>query len=68
MAKLREIINGLDSSKEQEAMVKETLQILVNLAEEKVKFFTEEIKTDLKDGKLNNNSLKVPSLWKKVCK
>ena len=62
MAKLREIINGLDSSKEQEAMVKETLQILVNLAEEKVKFFTEEIKTDLKDGKLNNNSLKVPSL------
>lgn len=60
MAKLREIINGLDSSKEQEAMVKETLQILINLAEEKVNFFTEEIKTDLKDGKLNNNSFKVP--------
>lgn len=60
MAKLREIINGLDPSKEQEAMVKETLQILVNLAEEKVKVFTEEIKNDLQDGKLNNNSLKVP--------
>lgn len=60
MAKLREVINGLDPSKEQEAVVKEALQMLVNLAEEKVKVFTEEIKTDLQDGKLNNNSLKVP--------
>ena len=60
MAKLRQIINGVDPSTEKEEIVKEALSILINLAEEKVKGFIEEIKTDLLDGKLQDNSLKVP--------
>lgn len=60
MAKLRQIINDVDPSTEKEEIVKEALSILISLAEEKVKGFIEEIKTDLLDGKLQDNSLKVP--------
>lgn len=60
MAKLRQIIQGVDPSTEKEEIVKEALSILISLAEEKVKGFIEEIKTDLLDGKLQGNSLKVP--------
>lgn len=59
MGKLREMISGVDQSKETEKEIGEQLKILTSLGESKVTIFRGEIEASLKDGKTTDD-LKVP--------
>ncbi len=59
MGKIKEIINGLDQSKDTEKEIAEQLKILTSLGESKVEIFRGEIEMSLKDGKTIDD-LKVP--------
>ncbi|MCM1049873.1 MAG: hypothetical protein NC433_15770 [Clostridiales bacterium] len=59
MGKIRELINGVDQSKETEREIGEQLKILASLGESKATIFKSEIETSLKDGKTTDD-LKVP--------
>ncbi len=59
MGKIKEIINGLDQSKETEKEIAEQLKILSSLGSSKVDIFRGEIELSLKDGKTMDD-LKVP--------
>lgn len=59
MGKIKEIINGLDQSKETEKEIGEQLKILSSLGSSKVDIFRGEIELSLKDGKTTDD-LKVP--------
>lgn len=60
MAAIRDIIKSIDPVDEKMAEIKEALQLLIELAEEKANTFLSEIQKDLLDGKLNDTTLKVP--------
>lgn len=59
MGKLRDMINGVDKSKETEKEIAEQLKILSDLGEAKVTIFKGDIENSLKDGKTTDD-LKVP--------
>lgn len=59
MGKLKEMINGVDQSKETEKEIGEQLKVLASLGETKVQIFRSEIEASLKDGKTVDD-LKVP--------
>lgn len=60
MAAIREIIKSIDPVDEKMSEIREALQILIELAEQKADGFLSEIQKDLLDGKLSDSSLKVP--------
>lgn len=60
MAAIKDIIKSIDPVDEKMAEIREALQILIELAEQKADGFLSEIQKDLLDGKLNDSSLKVP--------
>ena len=59
MGKLKDMINGIDQSKDTEREIGEQLKVLTALGETKVEIFKAEIEASLKDGKTMDD-LKVP--------
>lgn len=60
MGVVRDIINGFDPVDKNEELIKETLQVLMELSEQKAKVFETQIEKDLLDGKLSDTTLTVP--------
>ena len=55
MATIRKAIESLDPSKEQEALIKEQLETLAQLAESKAQVAEDQIVINLKDGKVTDD-------------